>query len=115
MFIIHDPSAPQCRYSHYLAELLRLEGLVSSQDCNLADLNESTLVGHNIVILPRTTLDRNQDDMHASGRRLPRRLLSHQSDHTTDHHAGRLHARIRHIVLADAGPVYAVTGLHVTH
>lgn len=60
MLIIHDPSAPQSRYSHYLAELLRLEGLVCSQACNLADLNESTLVGHDIVILPRTTLDRHQ-------------------------------------------------------
>lgn len=60
MLIIHDPSAPQSRYSHYLAELLRLEGLVSGQACNLADLNESTLTGHDIVILPRTTLDRHQ-------------------------------------------------------
>ena len=60
MLIIHDPSAPQSRYSHYLAELLRIEGLVSSQACNLADLNESTLAAHDIVILPRTTLDRHQ-------------------------------------------------------
>jgi hypothetical protein len=60
MLIIHDPTAPQSRYSHYLAELLRLEGLVSGQACNLADLNESTLTGHDIVILPRTTLDRHQ-------------------------------------------------------
>ena len=60
MLIIHDPSAPQSRYSHYLAELLRLEGLVSYQATNLSKLNESTLAGHDIVILPRTTLDRHQ-------------------------------------------------------
>ncbi len=60
MLIIHDPSAPQSRYSHYLAELLRLEGLVSSQSIDLSDLNAATLKGHDIVILPRMTLDRHQ-------------------------------------------------------
>lgn len=60
MLIIHDPHAPQSRYSHYLAELLRLEGLMSSQACNLGDLSATTLMGHDMVVLPRTTLDRHQ-------------------------------------------------------
>ena len=60
MLIIHDPHAPQSRYSPYLAELLRLEGLVSYQATNLSELNATTLAGHDIVILPRTTLDRHQ-------------------------------------------------------
>ncbi|NBU64448.1 MAG: hypothetical protein EBS29_08120, partial [Chloroflexia bacterium] len=60
MLIIHDPHAPQSRYSHYLAELLRLEGVMSYQAGNLADLSAATLAGHDMVILPRTTLDRQQ-------------------------------------------------------
>jgi len=60
MLIIHDPHAPQSRYSHYLAELLHLEGLMSSHAFDLADLSTTTLAGHDIVILPRTTLDRYQ-------------------------------------------------------
>jgi hypothetical protein len=60
MLIIHDPHAPQSRYSHYLAELLRLEGIMSSQSANLSDLSATTLIGHDMVVLPRTTLDRHQ-------------------------------------------------------
>lgn len=56
MLLIHDGRQHQSRYSHYLATLLRSEGLVALTEVELADLSPATLHGVDCIILPRMAL-----------------------------------------------------------
>ena len=55
MLLIHAAQDPHARYSHYLAELLRLEGFVDFAEADLAAVDDSLLAHHDLVILPRMT------------------------------------------------------------
>lgn len=55
MLLIHAAQDPHARYSHYLAELLRLEGFVDFVEAEWAAVDERLLASHDLVLLPRLT------------------------------------------------------------
>ncbi|NJN82739.1 MAG: hypothetical protein HC802_10990 [Caldilineaceae bacterium] len=55
MLLIHNSADPHARYSHYLAEILRLEGFMDADEADYEKVNATTLSAHDLVILPRLT------------------------------------------------------------
>lgn len=55
MLLIHAAQDPHARYSHYLAELLRLEGFVDFAEAEWTAVDESLLASHDLLLLPRLT------------------------------------------------------------
>ncbi len=53
MLLIHNKNDPHSLYSHYLAEILRLEGFADFTELNLAEIQAATLAQQDLVILPR--------------------------------------------------------------
>ncbi len=60
MLLFHDPTDPRSRYSHYLAEILRCEGLIDFAEADLATLVDHDLSGEDLLILPRVALSDTQ-------------------------------------------------------
>jgi hypothetical protein len=58
MLVLHAQADRHSRYSHYLVEILRLEGFADYAEADLAHLRAETLADHDLVLLPRvaTTL-----------------------------------------------------------
>jgi hypothetical protein len=63
MLLIHAPHDYHSRYSHYLAEILRLEGFADFDEADIATLDAVGLARHGLVILPRLTLTRTQAEL----------------------------------------------------
>lgn len=53
MLLLHSQTDPHSRYSHYLAEILRLEGFADFVEAELATLDAAKLAAHDLIILPR--------------------------------------------------------------
>lgn len=62
MLLLHT-SDPHSRYSHYLAEILRLEGFVDFDEVRLDQFAAETLIGQDLVILPRVALTVSQAEL----------------------------------------------------
>jgi hypothetical protein len=60
MLLIHAAADPRSRYSHYLAEILRLEGFADFGEVDLSALDEALLGEHELLILPRVALSLSQ-------------------------------------------------------
>lgn len=60
MLLFHDPSDRRSRYSHYLAEILRCEGLIEFSEVNLDTLTSHDLTTEDLLILPRVALSETQ-------------------------------------------------------
>lgn len=60
MRLFHHTGERRSRYSHYLAELLRLEGLIDFTEAELSTLTEQDLTGEDLLILPRAALSEGQ-------------------------------------------------------
>ena len=56
MLLLHCATDPHAIYSHYLAEILRLEGFADYAEGELAHLDTAMLAAHDLVLLPRATL-----------------------------------------------------------
>lgn len=63
MLIIHLPSDPLSRYSHFLAEILRGEGYADLTSSTFEQLNAEELARHDLVCLPRSALTWQQIDL----------------------------------------------------
>lgn len=63
MLLLHAKHDPHSRYSHYLAEILRLEGFVDFAELELAGVDAETLARHDLVILPRVSLTQAQAEL----------------------------------------------------
>lgn len=73
MLLFHNVGEARSRYSHYLAEILRMEGFVDFAEQDLSALDGNLLAQHDLVILPRAALSRAQmgqlvDYVHHGGR-----------------------------------------------
>lgn len=56
MLLLHAAADPRSRYSHYLAEILRVEGFADFAEADLSSLDEALLGAHDLLILPRVAL-----------------------------------------------------------
>lgn len=63
MLLIHCTTEPHAIYSHYLAEILRLEGFVDYAEAELTTIDAATLLAHDLVLLPRCTPTNEQVDL----------------------------------------------------
>jgi len=73
MLLFHDPSNHSSRYSHYLAEILRCEGLIDFTEADIVTLSTRDLSQEDLLILPRVALSETQmvtllAYLHAGGR-----------------------------------------------
>jgi len=60
MLLFHDPSDHRSRYSAYLAEILRSEGITHFTEADLATLVDRDLAQEDLLILPRVALSEGQ-------------------------------------------------------
>ena len=63
MLIIHCPHDPHSRYSHFLVEILRSEGYADLEPTTLSAIDADALARHDLVVLPRCTLEWAQIDL----------------------------------------------------
>ncbi|HRW04853.1 MAG TPA: hypothetical protein P5121_07150 [Caldilineaceae bacterium] len=56
MLLFHNPSDRRSRYSHYLAEILRCEGLIDFAEADIATLADRDISREDLLILPRVAL-----------------------------------------------------------
>lgn len=63
MLLLHIAAEARSRYSHYLAEILRMEGFVDFAEADLTEVDAARLAQHDLVILPRTALSAGQMDL----------------------------------------------------
>lgn len=63
MLLLHAASDAHSIYSHYLAEILRLEGLVDFQEAEFAEMTDAALRQHDLVIVPRLSTSAPQADL----------------------------------------------------
>ncbi|MCB0115730.1 MAG: hypothetical protein KDD84_16635 [Caldilineaceae bacterium] len=63
MLLLHVVAEARSRYSHYLGEILRMEGFVDFAECDLSEVDASQLAQHDLVILPRAALSAGQMDL----------------------------------------------------
>jgi hypothetical protein len=75
MLLVHDPADPSSRYSHYLQELLVVEGFAAAEQIGLDQLGERLAGIPELVILSRLALSAELADrvvayIHAGGRLL---------------------------------------------
>lgn len=62
MLLFHDSCDHRSRYSHYLAEILRCEGLIDFTEADIATLSVRDLAHEDLLILPRVALSEMQMD-----------------------------------------------------
>ncbi len=62
MLLLHAQADFHCRYSHYLAKILRLEGFADFAEAELTTLDPVLLRQHDLLILPRLALTQAQAD-----------------------------------------------------
>lgn len=60
MLLLHAANDAHSTYSHYLAEILRLEGFADFQEAKFADLDAAALQRQDLVILPRMSTSAEQ-------------------------------------------------------
>lgn len=80
MLLIHSSEDQHSKYSHYLAEILRMEGFTDFVEAELASLTANELSGHDIVILPRLTTTMAQTEMLADYVNQGGKLIAFQPD-----------------------------------
>jgi hypothetical protein len=63
MLVLHARRDPHARFSHYLAEILRLEGFTALRQVDIDDLDERTLADADFLVIPRLTLTHRERDL----------------------------------------------------
>ncbi len=81
MLLIHAPGDRHSAYSHYLAEILRMEGFVDFAEAELSAQDAATLSEHDLLILPRLMTTVAQAEMLANYVAVGGRLLAFMPDY----------------------------------
>jgi hypothetical protein len=76
MLIVHTATDPHSIYSHYLAEILRLEGFADFGEADIARLAFTDLAAHDLILLPRFIPTAEQAEMLTSYVRQGGRLIA---------------------------------------
>ncbi len=106
MLVLHARGDRHSRYSHYLVELLRLEGFVDYAEADLVHMTAQTLAEHDVVLLPRSATTLAQGELLAEYVRNGGRLIAFHPDAGLAQHFG---LRPTHRGIAD-GYLHIATG-----